>query len=108
MNWLQGYLMSQMVSNKGVVAECRWNHQQQCFYMNSPAGLIRYKPKTLKDQTTFRDNYVNLFEHYKQFAKPEGFFDLYRVIRAEVKGVRYSANLHTRAKGVLCRFNPFI
>lgn len=106
MSWLKSYLKEQMVSNKGVVPEVKFLQPENIFFMNSPAGLLKYKPKTVKEMTHFRDNYVNLFEHYRQFS-PDKFFDLYAVIRKEVKGVKYTANLHTRAKGVLCNLNPF-
>lgn len=97
-----------MASNTGVVPSQRWSEIDKSFYLNSSAGLIKYKPKTVKDTAHFRDEYVNAFVMIMQSGLgAEAYFDLYRNILKNVKGVRYTANLHTRIKGKLCTLKPW-
>lgn len=106
MNWLRKIVANQMVDNSGVVPEQKWCDRERCFYLNSPAGLIRYKPITIQDTARFRDEYINRFDNIaivcsdkKHMIKK--YFKLYHEIRSKER-VRYTANANTRLKGKLC------
>lgn len=82
------------------------------FNFNSPAGTLTFRPRTDKEMTTFRDRYLNAFDQLSK--KPGGdertreFFLLYGRIRKTFKRAKWRANLHTRAKAVLCTWNPLL
>lgn len=106
MGWIKNKLIEQTATNSGVVPEQRWAEREKCFYLNSPAGLIKYKPKLNRDIARFRDIYINQFDsikisNLKPQIKEELFFRLYAEIRAAEK-VSYKANVRTRLKGAMC------
>jgi len=110
MSWLEQWIKEQVVDNSGVIPESRWNQREGAFYLNSPAGLIRFKPKTDRDLSKFRDRYINRFEVLKGLEGSkmiEGYFLLYDEIRA-CERVKYRANVRTRLKARVCNLNPFI
>jgi hypothetical protein len=39
--------------------EFKWSIKDQCFYLNSPMGLVVYKPRSLAQRTMFRDDIGN-------------------------------------------------
>ena len=67
-------------------------------YLVSEAGMIRYKYKSLKDLTKFRDKYLNKFEALICEPETKRIFSLFRMIRSEFR-VSYRANIRTRLKG---------
>lgn len=97
MEKVKGFIRSQFVDNSNVVPYQTWNDRDSCFYLNSPAGLIIYRPKSVKDTSRFRDRWINKFIHARNF------FTLYREIIRNEK-VKYRANLHTRLKLLLSIF----
>jgi hypothetical protein len=108
MGWISKLISTQMADNSSVVAEHRWSPNLYSFFLNSPAGLIRYKPKDQRDAARFRDKWINRFEAIKTHSldqkdlKIQMIF-LYREIRKNEK-VSFKANLHTRLRGGLCFF----
>lgn len=68
------------------------------FYLNSPAGSLSFKPKTVKETSSFRDEFINRFE---SISDERDFFDLYAEIRKKygIMRVSYSANVRTRFRG---------
>lgn len=111
MRSLSGFLKSQVsyqcADMKGVKIEYRWSDRDRSFYLNSPAGLIRFRPKTERALTEFRNIYVNkLWGLHSRHSQGENvtkdLFRLYKQIRKDYK-VSYKANLRTRLKCILNR-----
>jgi hypothetical protein len=103
MAWLHKKIQEQMADNSQVVPECKWSERDRAFYINSVAGLIKYKPKDVKDLNRFRDRWVNLFEQYRSTALNNKdlesmMFGFTNMIRKEER-VKYTANIRTRLKG---------
>ena len=74
--------------------------------MYSSAGEIRFRPRKKKSLQTFRDVWLNKFEHICWEKEKVGidtrpsFKRLYKEIRKDVK-VKWKANIRTRLKNVL-------
>lgn len=109
--WVEKKAKEQMTSNAGVVPSYKWNGLTRSFYLDSPAGLIQFKPKTEKDLIKFRDEFVNQFadlaEKHKISSQTNEFYSLYAEIRKKYK-VKYTANLATRLKGKVCSLIQFV
>ena len=108
MSWIKNIINTQMADNSNVVAEHRWSQNLSSFFLNSPAGLIKYKPKDHKDAARFRDKWINKFDQIKENSLNQKDIKiqmhyLYREIRQNEK-VSYKANFHTRVRGKLCIF----
>lgn len=104
--WFKNKIIEHSTKMTGVVPEHKWSDKDRAFFLNSSAGLIKYKPKNTQDTARFRDKYINQFEAIKssQLApeiKEELFFRLYSNIRSAER-VNYSANIRTRIQGVVC------
>ena len=102
MNWVQSQLHYQSASFQGVTPEFRT--VEGIVYLNSCAGLIRFKPGTPKELTRFRDDVLNRFFALTQRHKvgdrvTADMFALYRHARRTYR-VSYKANLNTRLKAV--------
>jgi hypothetical protein len=73
-------------------------------FLNSCAGLIEFRPKSVKELSQFRDNWVNKFNiimeaHNRGVDMSEKFYKLYaEILRSDVKGIRYKGNLRTRLR----------
>lgn len=103
MAWFKKKIEEQWSDNSQVVPECKWSERDRAFYINSVAGLIKYRPKNVQDLNRFRDKWVNLFERYKQDAlnakdRERLMFEFTNWIRREEK-IKFTANLRTRLKG---------
>ena len=106
--WIKNKILEHSADMSGVVPEQKWSDREGCFFLNSSAGLIRFKPKDQKQASEFRNKYINEFESIRlstidSKTKNELFFRLYAKIRSKEK-VSYSANAHTRLRGLLCSF----
>lgn len=94
----------QMTSMRAVRIEFNWSQRDRAFYINSQAGLIKFKPKTTVELTNFRDEHINRVDNLRR-DELEGsdvtrrLFRLYKEIRKKEK-VSYKANLHTRLKAL--------
>ena len=99
-SWVGKKAGEQWTPMDGVVPAFRWSDGTQSFYLNSVAGLIKFKPKTLKENTEFRNTIVNRFEALAPDDR-EGFFELYAEIRENYK-VSFTANVRTRLRGRSC------
>ena len=104
--WFKNKLIEQMATNTGVVPEQKWSERDRAFFLNSSAGLIKYKPKSTSDTTRFRDKYINEFEAIRTSqldvdTKEKLFFRLYANIKSHER-VSYSANIRTRVQGAIC------
>ena len=102
-DWIRTQIHNQFVSHDNVVSFHRLDPKTGRFYLNSPAGLIVYKPKSLADVTRFRDKWINKFETLSEQKDSNKFYNLYVEIRKNEK-VKYRANLRTRIKCNLLRF----
>lgn len=100
-SWIEKKAIEQWTPMDNVVPTYRWSDADRAYYLNSCAGLIRYRPKTELDRTTFRDAFINRFDMIAKHGKPEDFFALYKDIRAS-RVVSYRANIRTRLKGRTC------
>jgi hypothetical protein len=105
--WVKGEVGYQLTDMRSVKLHFTWSDKDRAFYIDSPAGLIKYKPKTMNAQTVFRNRFIN------EFAKLMGrdtrgqdirkdLFRLYRQIKKEYK-VSYKANFRTRLQCFLSR-----
>jgi len=95
---------NQMLDNRNAKPSYKWDSAKKCFFINSEAGLIKYRPKDNEDLTSFRDKFLNPV-HVLASRKKSGLdisqeiFSLYRRIKKEY-WVSYKANLRTRALGM--------
>lgn len=106
MDWLKMWARGQLSDNSMVVPEHRWSAKDLSFFLNSPAGLIKYKPRSAQDAARFRDLYINRFESItNNGSRLKDFHELYREIGANER-VSYSANLNARLKGLKCKLSP--
>jgi len=96
LSWLKRAALNQWTDMKAVKPEVRL--VDGTFYLNSEAGLIRYRPRTTKDLTAFRDKYVNRFMLLTENYNRRGLFSLYSQIRGDVKRASYRANVRTRLR----------
>ena len=105
--WIKGAVGYQLTDMRSVRLHFNWSEKDRAFYIDSPAGLIKFKPKSLLLQTRFRDMYINKFaklvnkDRRGEDVKKE-LFRLYREIRKTWK-VKYKANLRTRLQCFLSR-----
>ena len=99
MDWIKRKALEQWVPRDQVVPVAKWSDKDRAFYLDSVAGLIKYKPKDQKDIARFRDKWVNRFEQAKERGE-RSLFQLYKELRSEER-VKYSANLRTRLRGAI-------
>lgn len=99
MGWLENYIKGQLAEHTSVTPISVWSDKDRCFYINSIAGLIKYKPKDLKDLTRFRNTWINKFDLIAKDPSEKKLFKLYDEILGAEK-VSYKANLRTRLKGL--------
>lgn len=86
----------------GVKAEYRNRVENgyEVVYINSPAGLITYKPKNVHKMMKFRNDVVNkVSQLIVNNAAEKEYFKLIKYVRANYK-VEYKANMHTRLKSL--------
>lgn len=103
---IKGYVRYQFTNLQGVVPGHHWCNRTNTFFLNSSAGLIRYKPKDVKAATEFRNLWINEFDflvkkHNRGEDVRRQMFWFYRRIK-KVKRVRYRANINTRTRARLC------
>jgi hypothetical protein len=73
------------------------------FFLDSEAGLLKFKPKTQKEASRFRDDIVNRFSQIAGFDNQERtrlFFELYKDARKKYK-VSWKANFRTRCRSFI-------
>jgi len=100
--WIKGQITYQATSMDRVRLEWKWHEKNHCFYINSAAGLLIYKPKSTNDLNRFRDKWINkisvLFELSNRGMNiKKDIFELYHQVRTDEK-IRYRSNLRTRLK----------
>ena len=100
MQWLENYIKYQTTEIVSVKPVANWSDRDGKFYINSIAGLLVYKPKTLRDLTRFRNEWINRFN---QCVSEKELFEFYADIRSKEK-IKYVANLRTRLKSVKWTF----
>jgi hypothetical protein len=108
-NWIENYCKYQTTEITNVIPVARWSEREEKFYIDSVAGLLVYKPKSLKDLTRFRNEWINRFEQVCRGWPHDNtpvsknderrLFEFYEEIRSKEK-IKYTANLRTRLKGV--------
>jgi len=89
-----------MSDDSGVAIEYRWSNIEGAFYINSEAGLIRYRPKSTKEAMEFRNTYLNemeLLSHLPKVQRLPRLFAAYRALRGR-RGVRFRGNIRTRLR----------
>lgn len=91
------------VEMSGVVPAYRWDEKRQMFFINSPAGLIRFKPKSTLTMHLFRSRWLNQFDELivewkNGKAQKKDFFKFYRQLLKEMNGATYKANIRTRLR----------
>jgi len=89
-----------MSDDSDVVLEYRWSNIEGAFFINSEAGLIRYRPKSVKEAMEFRNTYLNEMESLSQLPKEQRrqrLFTAYRALRGR-RGVRFRGNIRTRLR----------
>lgn len=76
-----------------------WDEKRRMFFIDSPAGLIRFKPRNDIAREKFRARWLNQFETLlsSQPTKKD-FFKYYRSLLKDVRGATYKANLRSRAR----------
>ena len=94
---IKNFFKRQITPSQATI-EYRWDGKY--FYLNSEAGHIKYRPKDLKDQTQFRDKYINELSRISALRLLNRYYqtDLYRLydrILSEKK-VSYTANFLAR------------
>jgi hypothetical protein len=104
---VKSYIRYQFIDLKGVVPEHRWCERTKTFFLNSSAGQLRFKPRSVDEATRFRNEWVNAFDflvqkHGRGEDVRRSMFLLYAAIRCEVPRVRWKANLDTRVRARLC------
>jgi len=102
MAWLKDFIKAQFTDISSVGLDHRWSEQHRAFFLNSEAGVLKFKPKNLYETTRFRNVYLNKFEALlTRKANGENvtrdLFRLYWDIR-HAERVSYNANLRTRIK----------
>ena len=95
-DYFKGYMRSQFTDMSGVTPTVTWHKNR--FFLNSPAGVIIYRPENDKDISRFRNTWVNQFKMAEK--DKESLFALYRSMKRSEK-VSYKANLNTRWKSLL-------
>jgi hypothetical protein len=100
-SWVKEKIHEQMVDTCSV--RPRLDCKGDRIFLDSCAGHIEFRAKTLKDLTQFRDKWGNKFSviaeaHNKGVDMSENFYKLYaEIMRSNVK-VKYSGNLRTRVR----------
>jgi hypothetical protein len=100
---LFSHMTYHMTDMSRVVPGHSFDTKTSTFYLNSPAGLIRYRPKENLDRSRFRDVWVNGFDSLCQGYRDgkiskAAFFDFYRLLINTESRVVYKANLRTRLR----------
>jgi hypothetical protein len=101
-NWIENYCRAQLAEHTNVEPVAKWSERERCFYIDSVAGLLKYKPKNLADLTRFRNEWINRFDQLRNTGSgtfEKKLFEFYEEIRSQEK-IKYKANLRTRLKGV--------
>lgn len=98
-NWVKESVRTSLTDMSRVQPEIRFSQKENAIYLNSCAGLIKFKSYDPKEFEFFRNNFVNRFNMVED---GDHFFKLYKEIfktkwtkRARVK---YIANLRTRMR----------
>lgn len=106
-NWMKSSWDYQWSDMSGVIPRQQWSEKDRAFFLNSSAGLIKYKPKNDKDLQRFRDKYVNQFDVIMMCPndglKEKMFFLLYQEIKKNER-VKYKGNIRTRLRGKFWSF----
>jgi hypothetical protein len=105
--WMKKKWKEQWVDHSAVKYTHAWSPKDNAFYIDSPLGLIKYKPTDIKDLTRFRNKYINRFDYLVKYLSVErnesdalemAIANFYQELRTNEK-VKFTANMHTRFKG---------
>lgn len=95
--FLKSQIDYQLADMKSVEISYKWSPKDKSFFIDSEAGLIKFRPRSVREMADFRDKCINKLLALKGNRK--GLFKLYKDIRKKYR-VRYKANLRTRIRSV--------
>ena len=96
---LSDYLRYHVADMSGVKPSYRYSAKNNTFYLDSCAGMIRFKPRGQLELETFRSNWINKFDRLcSSDAKKSEFLKFYRELLSQVKRATYKANMRTKLR----------
>lgn len=105
MKFIKNFFRDQLIDYRPTTPQYRWSDGKQAYFIVSEAGVVEYRVKDVKDNSTFRNNFINRFDTLcKRFENGEDItrdlFKFYRELRG-LERVRYRANFRTRLRASL-------